>query len=114
MVLIGLATISYVLTLQATGPTGYIIGFLIFGFIQLAMNSYTFGLASALDRTGHVAALLQGYSLVPYALGAGLFGSLSQGTQLTSLALPAVVINIVAIVLLLPLLMAFKRPRPAS
>ena len=103
------ATVAYGLTLRSTDPTGFIIGFLIFGLMQLALNAYFFGLASALDREGRVAALLQGYSLIPYALGPGIFGSLTEGGALTSLAAPAVVINLVATGLLLPMLIALDR-----
>ncbi|WP_447725853.1 MFS transporter [Sphingomonas koreensis] len=109
VVVMALATVAYGLTLRATDPTAFIIGFLIFGFMQLAMNSYFFGLASALDRDGKVAALLQGYSLIPYALGTGIFGSLTKGGALTSLALPAVAINLIATILLLPILIALDR-----
>ena len=109
VVVMCLATTAYGLTLQATGPAGFVIGFLIFGFMQLALNSYIFGLASALDRGGKVAALLQGYSLVPYALGAGIFGSLTEGGKLTSLAMPAVALNIAATILLLPILVVLDR-----
>ena len=118
VVVMTLATVAYGLTLRATDPTAFIIGFLIFGFMQLALNSYMFGLASALDRDGKVAALLQGYSLIPYALGTGIFGSLTKGGPLTSLALPAVAINVVATILLLPILIALdrqnKRAQPAG
>ena len=106
-----LATAAYGLTLRATEPTAFIIGFLIFGFMQLTLNSYFFGLASALDRGGKVAAFLQGYSLIPYALGTGIFGSLTQGGPLTLLAMPAIGVNLLATVLLLPILISLDRRR---
>lgn len=114
LAVMALATVAYGLTLRATDPAGFITGFLIFGFMQLAMNSYFFGLASALDRAGKVAALLQGYSLVPYALGAGIFGSLAGNGPLTPLAMPAVAVNVTAAVLLLPLLVILDRRSGAA
>jgi hypothetical protein len=104
MVKMGIATVAYGLVLGAQGAPLYIIGMLAFGLMQMALNSYFFGLASALDPEGRVAAALQGYSLIPYALGAGLFGSLARNGDLTFLALPAVVINVIAALILLPML----------
>ena len=109
-----LATTAYGLTLRATEPTAFVIGFLIFGFMQLALNSYIFGLASALDRGGKVAASLQGFSLIPYALGTGIFGSLTEGGPLTPLAMPAVAINFLATLLLLPILVSLDRQRKGA
>lgn len=106
-----LATAAYGLTLGAARPSEFVIGFLLFGFMQLALNSYFFGLASALDRGGKVAASLQGFSLVPYALGTGIFGSLTEGGPLTPLAAPAVTVNIIATLMLLPILVSLDRRR---
>jgi hypothetical protein len=117
MVTMAVATISYGLVLGAQAAPVYIIGMMAFGLMQMALNSYFFGLASALDPQGRVAAALQGYSLIPYALGAGLFGSLAPNGDLTRLAVPAVVINIVAALILLPALRWLDRShhtRPAG
>ena len=104
-----LATIAYALTLGAQSPARYVPGLLLFGFVQLALNSYFFGLASALDRSGRWAAALQGYSLIPYALGPGLFGSLLHGGKLSSLAWPAVGVNLLGLALLSPVLIRLER-----
>ena len=90
-------------------PARYVPGLLLFGFVQLALNSYFFGLAAALDRSGRWAAALQGYSLIPYALGPGLFGSLLHGGKLSSLAWPAVGVNLLGLALLSPVLIRLER-----
>jgi hypothetical protein len=56
-----------------------------------------------------VAAALQGYSLVPYALGAALFGTLGNDGNLARLAIPSIAINIVAALILVPLLIRLDR-----
>jgi hypothetical protein len=109
MVTMAVATAAYGLVLGGRAEGAYMVGMLAFGLMQMALNSYFFGLASALDREGRVAAVLQGYSLIPYALGAGLFGSLAGGGDLSRLALPAMAINIVAALILLPMLLRLDR-----
>ncbi|WP_157218025.1 MFS transporter [Flavisphingomonas formosensis] len=104
-----IATLAYYLVLGARSPAGYAAGMLLFGLMQLALNSYFFGLASALDRAGGVAATLQGFSLIPYALGSGLFGSLTGGGSLHMLALPAAGLNLAGLLILLPVLVALDR-----
>ncbi|ABQ70692.1 major facilitator superfamily MFS_1 [Rhizorhabdus wittichii RW1] len=103
------ATLAYGLVLGAAGTMPFIAGMLAFGLMQMALNSYFFGLASVLDREGRVAAALQGYSLVPYALGAALFGTLGNDGNLARLALPSVAINIVAALILVPMLIRLDR-----
>ncbi|QTH23797.1 MFS transporter [Rhizorhabdus wittichii] len=103
------ATLAYGLVLGAAGTVPFIAGMLAFGLMQMALNSYFFGLASVLDREGRVAAALQGYSLVPYALGAALFGTLGNDGNLARLALPSVAINIVAALILVPMLIRLDR-----
>lgn len=103
------ATLSYGLVLGAGSVIFFIAGMLAFGLMQMALNSYFFGLASVLDREGRVAAALQGYSLVPYALGAALFGTLGNDGNLARLALPSVAINIVAALILVPMLIRLDR-----
>lgn len=105
MTTMGVATLAYGLVLGGRTEAAFLGGMLAFGLMQMALNSYYFGLASALDREGRVAAMLQGYSLIPYALGAGLFGSLAGDGDLSRLAWPAVAINIAAALLLLPMLL---------
>lgn len=114
VVVLSLATVAYYLVLGATEPVTYVAGFLLFGFVQLGINSYLFGLASALDRTGRVSAALQGFSLIPYGLGPGLFGSIVGGGTLVMLAVPAIVFNVIAIVILIPLLRSLDRGREST
>jgi hypothetical protein len=111
MVVMAIAGISYLLVLGAHTPMVFIIGFMMFGFMQLALNSYLFGLASALDRSGHVAAALQGFSLVPYGLGAGLFGTLTHGHSLAQLAWPSLIVEVLAMAILLPVLVTLDRAK---
>lgn len=103
-----IATLAYGLILGASTAQLYIAGMLAFGLIQMALNSYFFGLASVLDREGKVAAALQGYSLVPYAFGAALFGTIG-GEDLARLALPAMAVNFVAGLMLVPMLLKLDR-----
>lgn len=109
LVTMAIATLSYGLVLGAGSTTLFIAGMLAFGLMQMALNSYFFGLASVLDREGRVAAALQGYSLVPYALGAALFGTLGNDGNLARLAIPSIAINIVAALILVPLLIRLDR-----
>lgn len=109
LVTMAVATLAYGLVLGAAGTAPFIAGMLAFGLMQMALNSYFFGLASVLDREGRVAAALQGYSLVPYALGAALFGTLGNDGNLARLALPSVAINIVAALILVPILVRLDR-----
>lgn len=109
LVTMAVATLAYGLVLGAAGTAPFIAGMLAFGLMQMALNSYFFGLASVLDREGRVAAALQGYSLVPYALGAALFGTLGNEGNLARLALPSVAINIVAALILVPILVRLDR-----
>lgn len=109
LVTMAIATLSYGLVLGAASTTFFIAGMLAFGLMQMALNSYFFGLASVLDREGRVAAALQGFSLVPYALGAALFGTLGNDGNLARLAIPSVAINIVAALILVPLLIRLDR-----
>ncbi len=106
-----IATLAYGLALGGTSVAPFVVGMLAFGLIQMALNSYFFGLASVLDPGGRVAAFLQGYSLIPYAFGAALFGTLG---NLPALALPAVAINILATLILLPLLLKLDRTARAA
>lgn len=109
LVTMAVATLSYGLVLGAGSMALFIAGMLAFGLMQMALNSYFFGLASVLDREGRVAAALQGYSLVPYALGAALFGTLGNDGNLARLALPSVAVNIVAALILVPMLIRLDR-----
>ncbi|KQX25167.1 MULTISPECIES: MFS transporter [unclassified Sphingomonas] len=109
LVTMAVATLAYGLVLGAAGTAPFIAGMLAFGLMQMALNSYFFGLASVLDREGRAAAALQGYSLVPYALGAALFGTLGNDGNLARLALPSVAINIVAALILVPMLIRLDR-----
>lgn len=109
LVTMAIATLSYALVLGSQGTTLFAAGMLAFGLMQMALNSYFFGLASVLDREGRIAAALQGYSLVPYALGAALFGTLGNDGNLARLAMPTVAINIVAAFILLPVLIRLDR-----
>ena len=121
MVTMAIATVGYGLALGGRGVGPFVLGMLAFGLIQMALNSYFFGLASVLDPDGRVAAFLQGFSLIPYAFGAALFGMLG---DLPSLAIPAIAINLAAALILLPLLLKLdnrirgdipaRRPRAAG
>ncbi len=106
MVTMAIASIAYALALGGGSARMFVIGMLAFGLIQMALNSYFFGLASMLDPGGRVAAFLQGFSLIPYAFGAALFGTLG---NLPRLALPALAINLVAALILLPVLTRLDR-----
>lgn len=108
-----LASLAYLTVLGARSAPVYVAGTLIFGLMQLALTSYFFGLASALDRNGGVAARLQGFSLIPYGLGTGLFGSLADGGSLARLAVPAAAANLVALAIVLPVLVRQDRGRRA-
>ena len=101
-----IATIAYGLALGARAVEPFVLGMLAFGLIQMALNSYFFGLASVLDPGGRVAAFLQGFSLIPYALGAALFGTLG---NLPEVAIPAMVVNILGALILLPVLLKLDR-----
>jgi len=101
-----IATIAYGLALGGDSVPSFVVGMLAFGLIQMALNSYFFGLASVLDPGGRIAAFLQGFSLIPYAFGAALFGTIG---NLPRLALPAVAINIIAALILLPMLRKLDR-----
>ncbi len=114
MATMAVATLSYGLVLGAATPPLFLAGMLAFGLMQMALNSYFFGLASTLDREGHVAAALQGYSLIPYALGAGLFGSLAGDGNMRLLAWPAVAISVFAALILLPMLIRLDRQGEAA
>lgn len=105
------AGLSYLLILSAQSVAAFIIGMALYGLIQMAMNAYLFGLASAVDRRGRVAAALQGYSLVPYAAGAGIYGSLAGSGPLMALGWPSLLINLAATALLLPMLVTLDRPQ---
>ncbi|MES2495726.1 MAG: MFS transporter [Pseudomonadota bacterium] len=109
LVTMAIATLSYALVLGSQGTTLFVAGMMAFGLMQMALNSYFFGLASVLDREGRIAAALQGYSLVPYALGAALFGTLGNDGNLARLAMPTVAINIIAVIILLPVLIRLDR-----
>ncbi|MFZ5694773.1 MAG: MFS transporter [Pseudomonadota bacterium] len=101
-----IATIAYGLALGARVVEPFVLGMLAFGLIQMALNSYFFGLASVLDPGGRVAAFLQGFSLIPYALGAALFGTLG---NLPEVAIPAMAVNILGALILLPVLLKLDR-----
>ena len=101
-----IATIAYGLALGARAVEPFVLGMLAFGLIQMALNSYFFGLASVLDPGGRVAAFLQGFSLIPYALGAALFGTLG---NLPEVAIPAMAVNILGALILLPVLLKLDR-----
>lgn len=101
-----IATVAYGLALGARAVEPFVLGMLAFGLIQMALNSYFFGLASVLDPGGRVAAFLQGFSLIPYALGAALFGTLG---NLPEVAIPAMAVNILGALILLPVLLKLDR-----
>ncbi len=101
-----IASIAYALALGGGSAQMFVVGMLAFGLIQMALNSYFFGLASVLDPGGRVAAFLQGFSLIPYAFGAALFGTRG---NLPQLALPALAINLFAALILLPVLTRLDR-----
>jgi len=105
-----IATAAYGLALGGGSVELFVIGMLAFGLIQMALNSYFFGLASVLDPGGRIAAFLQGLSLIPYAFGAALFGTLG---DLPRLAIPAMAINIAAALILLPTLLRLDRAAKA-
>ena len=111
MATMAIATLAYGLALGGGSVELFVLGMLAFGLIQMALNSYFFGLASVLDPGGRVAAFLQGFSLIPYALGAALFGTLG---DLPRLAIPAMVINLVGALILLPVLLRLDRAAKAE
>ena len=106
MVTMAVATVAYGLALGGRGVEPFVLGMLTFGLIQMALNSYFFGLASVLDPGGRVAAFLQGFSLIPYAFGAALFGAFG---NLPRLAVPAMAVNAIAALILLPLLLKLDK-----
>jgi MFS family permease len=97
-----IAALSYYLVLGATSAFELFAGLVIYGVMQMFLNTYIYGTGAALDATGRVAAALQGYALLPYAFGSGVLASLSHGEALTTLAVPSVVFQIIAIAIILP------------
>jgi hypothetical protein len=93
---------AYYLILGATRPAGLLAGLVTYGCMQMFLTTYIYGSGAALDPNGRVAAALTGYSLIPYALGSGVFGSLSHGDRLTVLAGPVVLVQLVAILIIVP------------
>ncbi len=111
MATMAIATVAYGLALGGGSVELFVLGMMAFGLIQMALNSYFFGLASVLDPGGRVAAFLQGFSLIPYAFGAALFGTLG---DLPRLAIPAMMINLVGAFILLPVLLRLDRAAKAA
>jgi predicted MFS family arabinose efflux permease len=97
-----LSAISFVLILDASVPFEFVVGMVLYGLVSMFFTSYAYGTAAALDTTGRTASALQGYSLLPYALGPGLLAAMSEGSGYSGLAWPVLGVNIVAIALLLP------------
>lgn len=100
-----LAGISYLLILRAQTSAVLLIGMAAYGVTTMFYNAYSLGVAVALDPvTGRVASILQGYSLIPYALGPGLLGTVMGDANFKTLALPALALNLLAILVVLPVL----------
>ncbi|WP_028218034.1 MFS transporter [Paraburkholderia oxyphila] len=105
-----LAGISYLLIMGAETSVMLLIGMVICGLTTMFYNAYSLGVAVALDPvSGRVASVLQGYSLIPYAFGPGIMGTLVSGAHFKSLAFPALAINLLAIVVVLPVLTRLDR-----
>lgn len=88
---------SYLLVLGAETQTTLVVGMVIYGLVSMFFNCYAFGTAAALDPSGRLASALQGYSMVPYGLGAGVLGTLASDIPFASLAWLAFVTNLVAL-----------------
>ncbi|MFB9123758.1 MFS transporter [Paraburkholderia dipogonis] len=97
------------LILASHGVTGYGAGMVLYGAVTMFFNSYAYGAAAALDPQGRVVAALQGYSLIPYALGAGLIGTLTTHLSMGNVGLVCLLINIAGAVIVVPALMVADR-----
>ncbi|KWF84317.1 hypothetical protein WL94_02265 [Burkholderia cepacia] len=105
-----LAGLSYLLILRAKTSSMLLIGMIVYGLTTMFYNAYSLGVAVALEpTTGRIASALQGYSLIPYALGPGLLGTVASSMSFRSLALPALAINLSAILIVLPVLTRLDR-----
>ncbi|RQT14896.1 MFS transporter [Burkholderia contaminans] len=97
------------LILSSHGVAGYGTGMVLYGAVTMFFNSYAYGAAAALDREGRVVSALQGYSLMPYALGAGAIGTLATHTSLANAGLVCMVVNVVGAVIAVPALWVADR-----
>lgn len=68
--------ISCLLIIVSTDVWVFTIGVLIYGFSYMFTVAYVLSIGAALDRQGRVAVATNGYLLVPYSFGPGLFGYL--------------------------------------
>jgi predicted MFS family arabinose efflux permease len=104
-----LAGLSYVLILSGGTIFTFFLGMLLYGLMSMVFNSYIYGTAAAVDPSGKTATIIVGYSLIPYSLGSCVIGSIANKWPYHLLGYPALVINIIAILILLPVLYKVDR-----
>lgn len=110
-----LAALTYLVILGVHSAPVLVVGMIAYGLMTMFFNAYAYGAAAGIDPSGRVSTALQGYSLVPYAIGPGVLGSLAGQQGYSGLAWPAFLINLVAIAVVLPVVLGLDReefPRP--
>lgn len=107
---LGVLGVSYVAILNAHDVQLWAIGLALYGLSSMVFTTYAYATAAALDASGRLVSLLQGYVLLPYALGPSLIGQLVQGDDFHALGWPALAMNLCAAGLVAPVVLALDRP----
>lgn len=108
------AAFSFVLVLNASIPVEFMVGMVLYGLVSMFFTTYAYGTAAAIDSSGRIASALQGFSLLPYALGPGLLGAIAGQVGYKALAWPVFAVNMVAMVLILPVVCGLDRRVPVG
>jgi MFS family permease len=112
-VCMALAGVSYALVLGAGSVATLVAGLLLYGLVTLFFTAYANGAAAAIDPQGRVATALQGYALLAYAAGPGLFSELAHVLSPRLFGALALLANLLAFALFLPVTRRLDRRPPA-
>lgn len=108
LLVLGLADLGI---LAAWRPALLIAGLLLYGLVSMVFTTYTYATAAALDPSGRLVSRLQGFTLLPYALGPGLLGLLVAGPapSYPAAGWAALGVNIAAALLVAPVVWTLDR-----
>lgn len=105
---LGLADLAI---LAAHQPAAWAAGMLLYGLVSMVFTTYAYATAAALDPSGRLVALVQGFVLLPYALGPVLIGACVSGSppQYATVGWVTLAINVAAALLVAPVVLALDR-----
>jgi MFS family permease len=101
------AGLSVLIICLASSTALYSVGILAYGYIYMFGITFVLGIAAAMDSQGRLAAVCNGYLLIPYALGPAVFGYIGIA-NLVQVGWASLIICLVTAVLILSVIRSLE------